>query len=178
VGITEVYYSDGQPVGRNEPEYSVKVEIPTHEDLDMDFEVIQQDFGLVIRFPSDILFEFDLPKPGVQDGLDYVQSKAVSDVMKYLNRLPASYARMRVEGHTDSKEKTPGYNVGLSLRRAQAVVDYLKKYRDALDREYVIERAVGFGATKPVAPNKNPDGSDNELGRAKNRRVEIHLYRK
>ena len=31
----------------------------------------------------------------------------------------------------------------------------------------------GFGEGKPVAPNKNPDGSDNPEGRAQNRRVPI-----
>jgi outer membrane protein OmpA-like peptidoglycan-associated protein len=31
----------------------------------------------------------------------------------------------------------------------------------------------GFGAKNPVAPNANPDGSDNPDGRQKNRRVEI-----
>ncbi len=31
----------------------------------------------------------------------------------------------------------------------------------------------GFGAKDPVAPNTNPDGSDNPDGRQKNRRVVI-----
>ena len=31
----------------------------------------------------------------------------------------------------------------------------------------------GFGEEKPVAPNINPDGSDNPEGRAQNRRVQI-----
>jgi outer membrane protein OmpA-like peptidoglycan-associated protein len=31
----------------------------------------------------------------------------------------------------------------------------------------------GLGETKPVAPNTNPDGSDNPHGRQQNRRVEI-----
>ncbi len=31
----------------------------------------------------------------------------------------------------------------------------------------------GFGATKPAAPNTNPDGSDNPEGRQKNRRVAL-----
>jgi len=31
----------------------------------------------------------------------------------------------------------------------------------------------GFGASKPVAPNTKPDGSDDPEGRQKNRRVEI-----
>jgi hypothetical protein len=33
--------------------------------------------------------------------------------------------------------------------------------------------SVGFGETKPVAPNTKPDGSDDPDGRALNRRVEI-----
>ena len=33
----------------------------------------------------------------------------------------------------------------------------------------------GWGKTKPIAPNTNPDGSDNPEGRAKNRRVEITI---
>jgi outer membrane protein OmpA-like peptidoglycan-associated protein len=33
----------------------------------------------------------------------------------------------------------------------------------------------GWGETKPIAPNKKPDGSDDPEGRQKNRRVEIVL---
>ena len=35
--------------------------------------------------------------------------------------------------------------------------------------------ATGYGETKPIAPNENPDGSDNPSGRALNRRVEIFI---
>ena len=34
-------------------------------------------------------------------------------------------------------------------------------------------QSVGFGESKPVAPNTKPDGSDDPDGRALNRRVEI-----
>jgi outer membrane protein OmpA-like peptidoglycan-associated protein len=33
----------------------------------------------------------------------------------------------------------------------------------------------GWGAAKPVAPNTDPDGSDDPGGRQKNRRVEITI---
>ena len=36
-------------------------------------------------------------------------------------------------------------------------------------------RPVGKGMTEPVAPNTNPDGSDNPAGRASNRRVDIEF---
>ena len=35
----------------------------------------------------------------------------------------------------------------------------------------------GYGESRPVAPNTNPDGSDNPEGRQKNRRVEIVIER-
>lgn len=37
----------------------------------------------------------------------------------------------------------------------------------------VTRRVTGHGEANPVAPNNNPDGSDNPGGRAKNRRVTI-----
>ena len=37
----------------------------------------------------------------------------------------------------------------------------------------IVERS--YGRTRPVAPNRNPDGSDNPEGRAQNRRVELTL---
>jgi hypothetical protein len=57
----------------------------------------------------------------------------------------------------------------LSERRAAAV-------RTALEAELgsgYQYTSVGFGETKPVAPNTKPDGSDDPDGRALNRRVEI-----
>lgn len=35
--------------------------------------------------------------------------------------------------------------------------------------------SVGYGETRPVAPNENPDGSDNPGGRRLNRRVEVFV---
>ena len=32
---------------------------------------------------------------------------------------------------------------------------------------------IALGENRPVAPNANPDGSDDEAGRARNRRVDI-----
>jgi outer membrane protein OmpA-like peptidoglycan-associated protein len=64
------------------------------------------------------------------------------------------------EGHTDSIG-SDAYNVNLSARRAQAVVDYLAGRGVAADRI----RAVGLGEAHPVAANTTADG------RALNRRV-------
>jgi OOP family OmpA-OmpF porin len=63
-------------------------------------------------------------------------------------------------GHTDSAGSTE-YNQTLSVRRAQATVDYLSARGVTASRV----RVVGTGESSPVAPNSTPDG------RAKNRRV-------
>ncbi len=72
--------------------------------------------------------------------------------------------KLRVEGHTDnvgSKEK----NLVLSQARAAAVMEYLEKAGIPADK---IE-AVGYGDTKPIAPNLT------RRGRALNRRVEFDI---
>lgn len=73
---------------------------------------------------------------------------------------------LRIEGHTDSVGRA-GYNLVLSRQRAEAV------------RAALIERGVpagrlvaeGFGSRKPIADNRD------DVGRARNRRIEIHAVR-
>jgi outer membrane protein OmpA-like peptidoglycan-associated protein len=70
-----------------------------------------------------------------------------------------------INGHTDGTGPAH-YNQRLSESRAKAVADWF------FARKYLNEsntRTQGFGKTSPIAPNTD------ELGRAKNRRVEIHL---
>lgn len=67
-----------------------------------------------------------------------------------------------IEGHTDS-QGTEEYNERLSVRRANAVKDYLVKLGVAANRL----TAQGKGESQPVASN------DTEEGRAENRRVEL-----
>jgi OOP family OmpA-OmpF porin len=72
--------------------------------------------------------------------------------------------RIAIEGHTDA-EGTSDYNQRLSERRAQAVVSYLVKA--GADRKRL--EAVGYGFTRPAAPN------DTEENMAKNRRIEFSV---
>jgi OOP family OmpA-OmpF porin len=72
--------------------------------------------------------------------------------------------RIAIEGHTDT-EGGSQYNQRLSVRRAQAVVSYLVK-AGAERKQFV---AVGYGPTKPAAPN------DTEENMAKNRRIEFSI---
>lgn len=75
---------------------------------------------------------------------------------------------VQINGYTDSIG-SDNYNQLLSQQRAKTVRDWLAGHN------YVAATTTtqGFGKTKPVAPNTNPNGSDNPAGRAKNRRVEV-----
>jgi outer membrane protein OmpA-like peptidoglycan-associated protein len=73
-------------------------------------------------------------------------------------------ARIRVEGHTDSRGGR-AFNQSLSQRRAASVVRALVTRGVAADRL----EAMGWGPDRPVADNATREG------RAKNRRVELHV---
>lgn len=72
--------------------------------------------------------------------------------------------RIRVDGHTDS-DGSAAYNRALSLRRAEAVRDYLVAQGLDADR-FEVE---GFGESKPIAPN------DSAANKRRNRRVELTI---
>ena len=86
----------------------------------------------------------------------------INRVARVLNQYPDTL--IRVEGHTDSKGSDE-YNMDLSKRRAAAVKTLLSLRGVAETRIEV----VGYGKTMPIATN------DTELGRQKNRRVEIKI---
>ena len=75
---------------------------------------------------------------------------------------------VEVTAHTDSKGGY-AYNQRLGQQRADAVLNYLLSKGISKNRI----KAKSYGQTKPIAPNKLKDGSDNPTGRAKNRRVEF-----
>ena len=74
-----------------------------------------------------------------------------------------SSATVMIEGHTDSKG-TMEYNQTLSVKRAQAIADYLKDHHAISSLRMIIK---GYGETKPI------DVNDTEEGRFRNRRVEF-----
>ena len=73
-------------------------------------------------------------------------------------------ARIEIGGHTDSTGKADD-NLDLSLRRAEAVLDYF--VAKGLPRENFIAR--GYGETRPLASNRSPGE------RARNRRIEFGI---
>jgi outer membrane protein OmpA-like peptidoglycan-associated protein len=87
-----------------------------------------------------------------------------------LNKLEAMLSQsqntvIEIAGHTDAVG-TKTYNKYLSLKRAQAVKDYLTKKGISTKRI----KAVGYGKSKPLASNDDEHG-----GRELNRRVEFKV---
>lgn len=92
----------------------------------------------------------------------------LDSVVQALKR--AEQIDVKIAGHTDS-HGSAAYNLKLSKERADSVKEYLVNHGIDADRL----TTVGYGETRPIAPNTEPDGSDNPEGRAKNRRVELHV---
>ena len=123
-------------------------------------EARETERGVVVNLP-DVLFEF-----GKADLTSEARAKARS-IADVLNE-QAKNRRVAVEGHTDSIG-SDAFNQKLSERRAENVANALESAGVSNQRVTV----KGYGKRYPVAPNTNPDGTDNPAGRAKNRRVEV-----
>ena len=93
----------------------------------------------------------------------------LDEAISILGRYPE--LRVEVAGHTDSIGSDE-YNQGLSERRARTVYDYLTSHGIDAGR---LMGPNGYGESRPIAPNTNPDGSDNPEGRARNRRSELNV---
>jgi peptidoglycan-associated lipoprotein len=78
--------------------------------------------------------------------------------------------KIELGSHTDSIDDN-SYNLQLSQRRAESAVRYIVQHGIAPDRIV----AKGYGEERPIARNTNPDGSDNPVGRQKNRRTEFKI---
>ena len=130
----------------------------TVEDLN---RVMETEAEVRIELAADVLFDFDSAaiKPAAMASLEraagIIRDEAQGEV--------------RVEGHTDSKGAND-YNQTLSEQRADAIRDWLVSDGGLAEVTFV---TAGFGETHPAVPNEKNDGSDDSLGRQRNRRVEI-----
>lgn len=136
-----------------------KPEAPSKEDKMHSNEQAKGDETIVFR---NILFDFDksdLRKESI------VELNKVSDYMEKKGGV-----EVQIDGHADWIG-TVEYNMALSERRAKAAYSYLTKEgisEERLNYQY-------FGEAVPIAPNANPDGSDNPEGRQLNRRCEFKI---
>ena len=116
----------------------------------------QQNEILKLTMSSEVSFDFNSAriKASFQSPLN-----KIADIM---NRYPQT--QIVVAGHTDSVGSEQ-YNLELSLRRANAVADYLM-LRNVMRARIGTE---GRGELEPIADNNSA------AGRSKNRRVEIYV---
>jgi outer membrane protein OmpA-like peptidoglycan-associated protein len=119
-----------------------------------------------IDLAADVLFDFD----------KYTLRPEATESLKKVGQVVSGYpaAPLSIAGHTDGKG-LPAYNRTLSENRAASVKKWLTE-NAGIDASRVTTK--GWGDTKPVAPNRKPDGSDDPEGRQKNRRVELTLRTK
>lgn len=114
-----------------------------------------------LQMAGDVLFDFNsaVLRPEAAD-----QLRKVAHLIR--NR---SAGRVQIVGHTDSIGAA-SYNLELSRNRARTVLGWLD-LNEEIPSEVMV--AQGLGESKPIAHNTLPDGSDDSVGRARNRRVEI-----
>jgi outer membrane protein OmpA-like peptidoglycan-associated protein len=105
---------------------------------------------------NNVLFELD--SYAISEKSDI----ALLFVIDYLKNHPE--LTIEIAGHTDDTG-TDAYNLNLSNNRAKAVYNYL--IAGGIDTDKISYR--GYGSTLPSASN------DTELGRAKNRRIELRI---
>ena len=94
-----------------------------------------------------------------------LKEKSITELQKiisYLKRNPE--LNVSILGHTDNTG-TPEYNLQLSLKRAEAVFNYLIVH--GIDSSRLSFQ--GLGQTEPAFPN------DTEVNRSKNRRIEFRI---
>lgn len=125
------------------------------------FEAEQSSRSLSMNLSGDVLFDYD------KAALKPEAEQALKKVAVVLSQFPES--QVTVEGYTDAKGGASA-NLQLARERAQAVKDWLVKNGGVPAANIATK---GLGEQYPVAPNANPDGTDNPLGRALNRRVSI-----
>lgn len=135
-------------------------ELEAVEALKTELGAVETERGTLISLPGDVTFDFD-------------KSTIKAEARNTLDRLADLIGRtapalIAIEGHTDARGDD-AYNQRLSERRANAVVEYLVAKGVREQRL----RARGFGETRPVAGNTGTDGTDDEAGRQRNRRVEV-----
>lgn len=117
-------------------------------------EVIKAGEGLIVKFDSGILFDFN--KADLKDAA----RTNITNLATSMKNNPET--NIMVIGHTDNVG-SDSYNYTLSERRAQSVKDFAVTNGVSSSRITI----QGKGKTEPIADNST------ESGRAQNRRVEI-----
>lgn len=177
LGIARAAHIEGllEELGIDQQRIETQAEVTSAEGMQtpLDFTVIDNaptdgDYDIPqYRFEDNTFSDanFELNSAAFTPGISLV---AYADSVKtFLEENPDF--QLTITGHTDSIG-TEEYNMDLGLRRALSA----KEYFTELGISAPIETA-SMGKTQYAAPNTFPDGTDNEAGRQKNRRVNFKL---
>ncbi|OGS92816.1 MAG: hypothetical protein A2061_03700 [Gallionellales bacterium GWA2_59_43] len=109
-----------------------------------------------IKYCTTLDIQFEIDRYAIQ----HEYEASVERLGAYMRKYPDTTAV--IEGHTD-EVGTDEYNMQLSQRRANSVVDYLVEHA-GIDRSRL--KAQGYGKTRPVADNSTDEG------KRQNRRID------
>jgi outer membrane protein OmpA-like peptidoglycan-associated protein len=89
-------------------------------------------------------------------------------ILDEIGKILIQWPRLRIEigGHADARG-SDAYNMDLTQKRAQAVLDYLLTHFPQINRDQYTAR--GYGERVPIASNRTVEGM------ARNRRVEFKV---
>jgi outer membrane protein OmpA-like peptidoglycan-associated protein len=127
------------------------------EELETIAETKRTDEGVIVTLKEKILFDFNKFE---------LKSEAIPVLIKLAKILEKSpNTNMTIEGYTDNIGTTRA-NILISKKRAETVERFLINNGVASKRI----KTNGLGQINPVSANSTPEG------RAKNRRVELHIF--
>ena len=176
IGIARAAYFETLLENRDIDQIQVETSGLLSSDADMDtpllFTILPKEAPETFDIPQyrfeDNTFSESNFKVGSDEFLPRTQLVAYADSVKiFLEKNPNFI--LTITGHTDSLG-TEALNMDLGMRRAVSA----KGYFEELGITTPI-KTVSMGKTQYAAPNSNPDGTDNEAGRQKNRRVNFKL---
>jgi len=128
----------------------------------------QKEDALILHIKEKVLFESGA------HSLSASGEKLVHEIGKALTKIPAPY-RIGIEGHTDDTpihSPTIADNWELSAKRAHSVLKSLDLGTEQSQRSVI----MGYGEMKPIASNRNSDGTPNPTNQLLNRRVTIRIF--
>jgi len=147
-------------VGKSVPLESLK-ELVTNITFDTLMILDRKAKNIIVRLKN-IYFEYN------KADINKDAAKELDGLVQLLEDNPE--IKIEMGSHTDSVASEV-YNLDLSQRRAESTVNYL--IRKGIDPKRL--EAKGYGESKPIARNTNPDGTDNPRGRDRNRRTEFRI---
>lgn len=167
-GVREI--NNNIKVTQDEPSPTITSSPNSKEKLDeapIEKEILNPTVAPLPEFSCQEDFDFLLRNNKINftsnsDTIDSSSYDLLRDLLDVANR--CSDVNIEISGHTDS-QGSEEYNLQLSQKRAESVLDYLTNNGIEVDRL----TAIGYGETNPIADNETPEGLE------ANRRIEFKV---